>query len=98
MTPVAKTEQYGLAETKDRFSALTAQANATGRPFTVLKGGKPWVEVSPLATKGREVDIVIVPTRRNVAVADLDDLFADYHGDYRPQEDGFASARGHEVM
>ena len=97
MTPVAKTEQYGLTETKDRFSALTAQANATGRPFTVLKGGKPWVEVHPLATK-REVDITIIPTHRNVAVADLDDLFADYRGDYRPQEDGFASARGHEVM
>ena len=98
MTPVPKMDQYGLTETKDKFSSLTTQANATGRPFTVLKGGKPWVEVRPLATKKQNAEITIAPIRRNVAVADLDELFIGYQGDYRPQEDGFASASGCEAM
>lgn len=98
MTPVAKMDQYGLAETKDRFSSLTTQANATGKPFTVLKGGKPWVEVRPLATKKQNAEISIVPMHRSVAVADLDELFANYQGDYQPREDGFASASGCEAM
>lgn len=98
MTPVPKMNQYGLAETKDKFSSLTTQANATGRPFTVLKGGKPWVEVRPLAAKKQNAEISIVPMNRSVAVADLDELFAGYQGDYQPQEDGFAPASGCEAM
>lgn len=92
--------RYGLAETKDHFSALTAQANATGRPFTVLKGGKPWVEVRPLAARRQKAPdtVSIVPVRRNVAVADLDELFGGYSGGFVPREDGFAAPAGSEEM
>ena len=41
--------RFGLAEAKDRLSALTASANETGLPFIITKGKKPWVEVRPLA-------------------------------------------------
>ena len=70
----------------------------TGRPFTVLKGGRPWVEVRPLAVDVGSSDISITPIRRVVPVSDLDELFAGYNGEYTPQEDGFASPVGHEVM
>lgn len=102
MTPALDYEKYGLAETKDKFSALTAKANATGRPFTVLKGGKPWVEVRPLAATGASDEeaegITITPVRRAVPVADLKELFAHYDGKYRPVEDGFSSPAGSEEM
>lgn len=98
MAPAIDYERYGLAETKDRFSALTAKANATGSPFVVLKGGKPWVEVRPLATAGRTADVSITPVRRSVPVADLDELFAGYDGGYTPTEDGFTRPVGREVM
>lgn len=94
-------EEYGLAETKDRFSALTSKANSTGRPFRVLKGGKPWVEVVPLAPKEpmSSDGIVIEPCTRTVTVADLDALFEGFdETSFVPREDGFAGASGLEVM
>ena len=99
MAPAIDHERYGLAETKDKFSALTAKANSTGRPFTVLKGGKPWVEVRPLAAcESIATEITITPSRRQVPVADLDELFAGYEGGFSPSEDGFASPSGAEEM
>lgn len=99
MTPAIDYERYGLAETKDRFSALTAQANSTGRPFTVLKGGKPWVEVRPLAfCEHLTAEITITPAQRHIPVTDLDELFATYDGSYSPSEDGFAASSGVEEM
>lgn len=100
MAPAVDIDRVGLAEAKDKFSALTAKANATGRPFTVLKGGKPWVEIRPLAAQQLKDsgEISIVPNRRNVEVADLDDLFAGYDRSFRPVEDGFASPAGEEEM
>ncbi len=98
MSPAIDYERYGLTETKNRFSALTVKANMTGRPFTVLKGGKPWVEVRPLAVDTGPSDISITPIRRVVPVSDLDELFAGYSGEYMPREDGFASPVGQEAM
>lgn len=99
MTPTLDLDCYGLAEAQDHFSAVTAKANSTGRPFVVLKGGKPWVEVRPLAVGGTTgAGITITPTRRNVPVADLDALFAGYDGDFSPTEDGFAASAGHEAI
>ena len=98
MSPAIDYERHGLTETMDRFSALTAGANMTGRPFTVLKGGKPWVEVRPLAVDTDPSDISITPIRRVVPVSDLDEIFAGYSGEYAPQEDGFASPAGQETM
>lgn len=93
-------ESYPLTEAKDKFSALTARANATGIPFRVLKGGHPWVVVSPVtaAKPDKRDEISIRPVRRTVAVADLDALFADYDGAFTPSEDGFAGPVGHEGM
>lgn len=39
--PAKQIDEYPLTEAKDRFSALTAEANATGVPFRVLKGESP---------------------------------------------------------
>lgn len=91
-------ESYPLTEAKDKFSALTAKANATGTPFRVLKAGKPWVVVSPVSS-GQPISrdgIYIQPVRRTVAVTDLDTLFAGYDGSFAPREDGFASPVGSE--
>ena len=100
MAPALDFEKCGLTEAKDHFSALTAQANSTGRPFTVLKGGRPWVEVRPLAVQHdeRAGEIRIAPVRRTVAVADLDDVFAGYDGDWAPQEDWFSQPAGSEEL
>lgn len=98
--PLLQIEDYPLTEAKDKFSALTAKANTTGRPFRVLKGGKPWVVVSPvsaIASSGREA-ISIQPVRRTVAVADLDALFAGYDGSFAPCEDDFAAPVGSEEL
>lgn len=95
----ATLERYGFAEAKDRLSALTASANETGQAFVITKNNKPWVEVRPLAVKERrEGSVSIVPLRREVAVADLDDVFAGYEGGYVAREDGFAGAVGVEAM
>ena len=91
--------RFGFAEAKDRLSALTASANETGLPFIITKGKKPWVEVRPLAVKELPVGAVtITPLRREVAVADLDEVFAGYEGGFIAQEDGFAAAVGAEAM
>lgn len=91
--------KFGLAEAKDRLSALTASANETGLPFVITKGKKPWVEVRPLAVKERPASVVtITPVRREVVVADLDDVFAGYEGGYIAFEDGFAAPVGEEAM
>lgn len=90
-------ESYPLTEAKDKFSALTAKANATGTPFRVLKGGHPWVIVTPVSTAGgTRGEVAIQPIRRAVPVADLDALFAGYEGSFEPTEDGFASPSGCE--
>ncbi|MBM6682491.1 type II toxin-antitoxin system Phd/YefM family antitoxin [Collinsella intestinalis] len=98
-----ESERYPLTEAKNRFSELTRQANATGRPFMVLKGGRPWVEVRPLRSDVREDadGISIMPEHRSVAVADLSELFERYEQRsdvYRPVEDAFASPVGEEVL
>ena len=92
-------QRFGFAEAKDRLSALTTSANETGLPFIITKGRKPWVEVRPLAVKEPPAGtITITPLRREVAVADLDEVFADYEGDFVAREDGFAAAVGVEAM
>lgn len=80
LLPKETPESYPLTVVKDKFSALTARANETDCPFVVLKGGKPWVEVRPLAVKrGTSPDgIVIEPVRRQVKIADVGALFAEY--------------------
>lgn len=101
MPLIKEREEYSLSETKDRFSALTSMANSTGRPFRVLKGGRPWVEVVPLApARPQDGDgIVIEPCSRAVPVADLDELFSGFdEASFAPAEDGFARPSGNEVM
>lgn len=74
--------------------------NASGTPFRVLKGGKPWVVVSPVSsspTDGRD-GITIQPVKRTVPVVDLDALFAGYDGGFVPHEDGFAGSAGSEEI
>lgn len=98
--PLPKVESYPLTEAKDKFSALTARANATGVPFRVLKGGKPWAMVTPIsseATSGSS-PVTIHPVKRAVNVADPDALFAGSDGSYVPREDGFSSPMGSEEM
>ena len=85
--------RFGLAEAKDRLSALTASANKTGLPFIITKSKKPWVEVRPLAVKEPPAGAVtITPMGREVVVADIDEVFAGYEGSFIAREDGFASA------
>lgn len=92
-------ENYPLTEAKDKFSALTSKANATGTPFRVLKGGRPWVIVTPVSTMGDAgSEVTIQPVRRTVPVADLDAMFAGYEGSFEPVEDGFAQPSGCEEM
>ena len=92
-------ERYSFAEAKNHLSALTASANETGRPFVITKNSKPWAEVRPLAVKERrEGAVAITPLRREVAVPDLDDVFAGYAGGYVAREDGFAAAVGAEAI
>ena len=99
MPLVEEVERYGFAEAKDRLSALTASANETGRPFVITKNNKPWAEVRPLAVRERrEGSVTITPLRREVAVPDLDDVFAGYDGGYVAREDGFAAPAGAEAM
>lgn len=98
MAVVAPMREVPLTEAKDKFSALTADANRSGAPFVVLKNNSPWVEVRPLAVQQRPSSdgIIIRPVRHEVAVADLDYLFAEYDGSYVPVEDGFAGPCGSE--
>ncbi len=98
--PAKQIDEYPLTVAKDRFSALTAEANATGVPFRVLKGGKPWVVVSPVSTghtSGND-SIIIRPVKRTVAVPDLDVLFAGYDSDFTPVEDAFSNPVGGEKL
>lgn len=92
----------GLAEAKDNLSALTARANETGEPFVIMKNNKPWVEVRPVAKLASEAAengaISISPVRRTIQVADLDDMFAGYSGDFVAVEDGFAAPAGREEL
>lgn len=50
------------------------------------------------------VRIVIAPAQSRIThigrydVPDLRDLFADYHGNYVPEEDGFAAPAGREEL
>lgn len=101
MTPTigCPEKTVGFAEAKNSFSALTTHANDTGMPFTILKNNRPWVQVRPLAVRERPKGAVtIVPVRREVPVADLDDLFAGYDGGFAAGEDGFAQPVGEEAM
>lgn len=84
----------GFTEARDSFSALTRQANTTGEAFTVLKHGKPWVEVRPLATDREPAK----PADHRYVPVDLDELFAGYTGDFKAVEDGFAKPVGREAM
>lgn len=99
-----RSRAVGLAEAKNHLSALTNEANATGRSFVIYKNNQPWVEVRPLSVRvprdasGQTEPISIVPVRHEVKVANLDQLFADYDGSYRPQEDGFAGSIGKEEL
>ena len=53
----------GLAEAKNNFSKITALANETGKPITVLKNNKPWV--------------VIVPVSSGVGTCSMEDFVVD---------------------
>ena len=91
--------RIGFAEAKNQLSALTATANETGQPFVITKNNKPWVEVRPLSVRKKpEGAVSITPIRRHVAVANLDEVFEGYEGNYVAHEDGFASAVGAEAM
>ena len=100
MASTALVREVPFTEAKNKFSALTADANRSGSPFVILKNNSPWVEVRPLAVRqGPSSDgIVIKPVRHEVAVADLDKLFLEYDGSYRPSEDGFAAPFGSEEV
>ena len=84
----------GFTEARDSFSALTRQANLTGEAFTVLRHGKPWVEVRPLATDQESAK----PANRRYVPVDLDELFAGYTGNFKATEDGLTKPVGREVM
>lgn len=90
----------GFADAKNKLSSLTLEANQTGEPFVILKNNMPWVEVRPLAVaveyQGDEIHIT--PSQRNVRVANLDDLFEGYEGDFCPVEDELSAAVGAEAM
>ena len=99
MTAIVPEDRYGLSEAKNRLSALTAQANATGSPFVIMKNNTPWVEVRPLAVAPRpEGSVTITPIRREVSIPDLDELFDGYSGEFVAHEDGFAAPAGAEAM
>ena len=96
---IAAPEEYRLSDAKNRLSALTARANATGHPFIILKNGKPWAEVRPLSKQRNEdAPIRIKPLKREVPIADIDALFESYDGDFVAKEDGFANPVGSEEM
>lgn len=40
-------ELIGLSRAKAEFNKVTAHANETGRPVTVLKRNAPWVRIAP---------------------------------------------------
>ena len=100
MASTALVREVPFTEAKNKFSALTADANRSGSPFVILKNNSPWVEVRPLAARRSPSSdgIVIRPVRREVAVADLDRLFLKYDGSYTPGEDGFAASCGAEEV
>lgn len=99
MEATATSSGISFSEAKNNLSALTARANETGMPFTVLKNNKPWVRIQPLAVRTRSSStIAIVPMRREVAVPDLDKLFEGFDRQDRICEDGFAGAVGQEAM
>lgn len=95
--PTTTLPSYSLTDTKNNFSAYTAEANRTGEPFVVKKQDKPWVKVVPMQADG-SVDEIIVPVRKSVAVADIKQLFSEHPSDYVPVEDGFAAPVGAEVL
>lgn len=90
-------QTYSLTDTKNNFSAYTAEANRTGRPFIVEKQDKPWVKITPMQQETL-ADSIIVPAKNEVVVADIDELFAGYEGDFVPTEDGFAAPCGAEAL
>lgn len=87
----------GLADARNRLSALTNEANATGKSFVIYKNNQPWAEVRPLSVRAPQVDAIsITPLRHEVQVANLDELFSEYEGGFVPREDGLASPAGRE--
>ena len=46
-------EMIGLTRAKAELNKVTARANETGRPVTVLKRNAPWVRIVPLAARNR---------------------------------------------
>lgn len=89
----------GLAEAKNRLSALTNEANETGKPFIIYKNKRPWVEVRPLDVR-KQVDggISIRPVRHEIEIPDISKLFESYDGSFQPEEDGFANPVGREEL
>ncbi len=100
MPAIARAHQVGLADAKNRLSALANEANETGSSFVIMKNNVPWIEMRPLATRsgGDRGPVRIEPIRHEVVVADIDELFDEYDGTYVPQEDSFAAAAGSELM
>lgn len=44
-----------LVDTKNNFSKVTSHINETGDSVTVLKNGRPWVRIEPLACDAEQV-------------------------------------------
>lgn len=78
---------------------ITSWGNSQG-----IRLGKPILDeagmgVGDLVTVRVEgTSVVITPVRHVVRPANVDKLFADYEGNHKPKEDGFAGPVGSEVL
>lgn len=83
---MSATLTVGMSDAKANFSKLTAEVNRTGRPVTVFKNNKPWVEIRPLAA---EED---VPSDTCEAMNEADAIAANpSHRSYRTAESLFSA-------
>ena len=49
----------GLGDAKNNFSRVTAEANRTGKPVTILKNNRPWVVIQPAQQAESAVDVAV---------------------------------------
>lgn len=79
----------GLSEAKTNFSSLTAKANSTGVPITVLKNNRPWVEIRPLAVQEK---CDVLPKETLEAIVEVNEMKNDpYHERFTTAESLFKS-------
>lgn len=83
---MSTTLTVGMSDAKANFSKLTAEVNRTGRPVTVFKNNRPWVEIRPLAAEEN------IPSDTREAMAEADAIVADpNHQTYRSANELFSA-------